>query len=53
MYDIKGLMSTFLEYKLQFTNRLGNVTTHSLARHVAWNVTHIVLWGGNVLDFLA
>lgn len=44
MHDIKELMSTFSECKLQFTNRMRNGAAHRLARHV-WNVNHIIIWG--------
>lgn len=50
MHDIKDLVSTFFDCKIQYTNWLGNGAAHYLARY-DWNVNLIVVWGGEVLDF--
>lgn len=45
-------MIGFLECNIQHVNRLGNEATHRLTIN-AWNVDHIVMWCGDVPNFLS
>lgn len=50
--EAKALMAMFKQCSIQFNHRECNGAAHKLAKH-AWNVHHIMLWLGEVPEFLA
>lgn len=51
LQDIKALMGHFHLCNVQFAHRQCNEATHLLAWH-AWNIPDVILWLGDIPDFL-